>query len=112
MTTSTLIAEVADALADYVQANGFIKFAESAEYLAVCGVRLDGDEALTGKNLGQPHVDPRTTLLCAVSDEYVQIVEWLFRTKPVMLEIGGPASFRTGEQPWYVTWTGCRGPLT
>lgn len=106
MTTSTPIAEIVDALADYIQTTRFIKFRELAEYLEVCGACVDGDEGLTGKKLGQPHVDPRTTLLYAVSDEYVQIVEWLFSTKPVMLEIGDPASFRTGEEPWYVTWTG------
>jgi hypothetical protein len=106
MPTSTPIAEVVEELAVYIQDNWFIKFAELAEYLEVCDVCVDGDEALTGKNLGQPHVNPRTTLLYAVSDEYIQIVEWLFSTKPVMLEIGDPASFRSGEKPWYVTCSG------
>jgi hypothetical protein len=88
-----------EALVEHIEAECYIKFGELANYLQALGIDIDGGEALTGEHLRQPHVQGGTTLLEPVSDVYVQIVEGLFSTKPVMLEIGDPAWFRSGEEP-------------
>jgi hypothetical protein len=97
---------VVDALTELIIDRGAIKFGKLADYLETLGINTAGDEALTGEHVNQPHVPAGTTLLCPVSTEYVQVVEALFKTRPVMLEIGDPASFACHEEPWWVAWTG------
>lgn len=101
-----------DALAELIIQQGAIKFAELADYLETRGVNMAGDEALTGEHVNQPHVRAGTTLLCPVSTEYVEIVEALFNTRPVMLEIGDPACFASHEESWWVAWAGDPAALT
>jgi hypothetical protein len=103
--SSTPIAEVVEALAEHIKAEGFIRFRELDKYLEFLGINTAGDESLFGDQVNQPHVGGGVTLLSDVSNEYVQIVEALFSTKPVRLEIGDLTSFRSGEEPWYVAWT-------
>lgn len=98
---STRIAEAVDALAGHIAEHYYIKFGALAEYLTARGIAVEGDEELTGDHVNQPHVGWYTTLLRSVSGEYVQIVETLFKTRPVMLEIGDPADFG-GHEPWWV----------
>ena len=95
-----------DALTELIIQQGAIKFTELANYLETLGINTAGDEELTGEHVNQPHVRAGTTLLGAVSTEYVEVVEALFKTRPVMLEIGDPASFRSHEEPWWVAWAG------
>jgi hypothetical protein len=103
---------VVDALTELIIQQGAIKFGEPADYLETLGVNTAGDKELTGEHVNQPHVRAGTTLLCAVSTEYVEVVEALFKTRPVMLEIGDPASFRSHEEPWWVAWVGHPAALT
>jgi hypothetical protein len=101
--------EHADALAEYIAESGWIRFREMNEFLESRGVSLDGDGELLGQHVRQPHVSEGTTLLGPVSEEYVQIVEALFTTYPVMLMIGDMADFAgCGDEPWWVTWIGGR----
>jgi hypothetical protein len=104
-------AEAVDALAGHIYEEGSIKFGELATYLKARGIPIEGDEEITGAHINQPHVGEYTTLLGPVSAEYVQIVEALFKSRPVMLEIGDPALFATGDEPWWVTWNGHRDAL-
>lgn len=97
---------VVDAVAELIIQQGAIKFAELADYLETLGVNIAGDEELTGEQVNQPHVRAGTTLIGAVSTEYVAVVEALFKTRPVMLEIGDPASFASHEEAWWVAWAG------
>ena len=101
-----------DALTELIIDRGAIKFGKLADYLETLGINTAGDEALTGGHVNQPHVPAGTTLLCPVSTEYVQVVEALFKTRPVMLEIGDPASFACHEEPWWVAWAGHPAALT
>jgi hypothetical protein len=101
-----------EALAKHIARAGYIKFGEMNEFLESCGINMAGDEELTGEHVGQPHVAVGTTLLGSVSDEYVQTVEALFKWWPVKLMIGDPASFASGEEPWWVTWAGRPNLLT
>jgi hypothetical protein len=103
---------VIDALTELIIQQGAIKFGELADYLEILGVNTAGDEELAGEHVNQPHVRAGTTLLGAVSTEYVEVVEALFKTRPVMLEIGDPASFRSHEEPWWVAWAGHPAALT
>jgi len=95
-----------------ITCHGAVKFRELADYLETLGVNTAGDEELTGEHVNQPHVRAGTTLIAAVSTEYVEVVEALFKTRPVMLEIGDPASFRSHEEPWWVAWAGHPAALT
>ncbi len=95
---------VVDALTEFIIQQGAIKFGELADYLKTLGVNIAGDEELTGEHVNQPHVRGGTTLSDRVSAEYVEIVEALFNTRPVMLEIGDPACFANHEAPWWVAW--------
>ena len=97
---------VVDALAEHIAREGFVSFTEMNEFLKSRGVDLVGHEALTGEHLRLPHVLDGTTLFGPVSNEYVEIVQRLFAYWPVTLMIGDPATFRTGEEPWYVDWVG------
>jgi hypothetical protein len=101
-----------DALTESIIQQGAIKFGKLADYLETLGVNTAGGEELTGEHVNQPHVRAGTTLLGPVSTEYVEVVEALFKTRPVMLEIGDPASFRGHEEPWWVTWAGHPAALT
>jgi hypothetical protein len=101
-----------DALTDLIICHGAVKFTELANYLETLGINTAGDEELTGEHINQPHVRAGTTLNGAVSTEYVEVVEALFKTRPVMLEIGDPASFRSHEEPWWVAWAGHPAALT
>lgn len=101
-----------DALTELISQQGAIKFGELADYLKTLGVNTAGDEELTGEHVNQPHVRAGTTLIGRVSTEYVEVVEALFKTRPVMLEIGDPASFRSHEEPWWVAWAGHPAALT
>jgi hypothetical protein len=101
-----------DALTDLIICHGAVKFRELANYLETLGINTAGDEELTGEHVNQPHVRAGTTLIGAVSTEYVEVVEALFKTRPVMLEIGDPASFRSREEPWWVAWAGDPWALT
>jgi hypothetical protein len=97
---------VVDALAELIIQQGAIKFGELADYLETLGVNTAGDEELTGEHVNQPHVRAGTTLLGPVSTEYVKVVQALFKTRPMMLEIGDPACFANHEPPWWVAWAG------
>jgi hypothetical protein len=101
-----------DALTDLIIQQGAIKFGDLADYLETLGVNIAGDVELTGEHVNQPHVRAGTTLIGRVSTEYVAVVEALFKTRPVMLEIGDPASFRSREEPWWVAWAGDPWALT
>jgi hypothetical protein len=90
---------VVDALNDLIIQQGAVKFGKLAHYLETLGVKTAGDEELTGEHVNQPHVPLGTTLLGEVFTEYVEVVEALFKTRPVMLEIGDPASFASHEEP-------------
>lgn len=100
-------AKHAEALADHVAQMGRVKFQVMNRFLHVVrGVRLDGDDELRGAHVKQPHVEPGTTLLGPVSEEYVEIVRRLFEYWPVKLMIGDPLMFEPGEEPWWVAWVG------
>jgi hypothetical protein len=101
-----------EALAEHIARAGWIKFGEMNEFLESRGINMAGDQELTGKHVGQPHVDVGTTMLGPVSDEYVQTVEALFKWWPVKLMIGDPAAFATGDEPWWVAWAGRPNLLT
>ena len=101
-----------DALTDLIICHGAVKFTELANYLETLGINTAGDEELTGEHVHQPHVRAGTTLLGAVSTEYVEVVEALFKIRPVVLEIGDPACFRIHEEPWWVAWAGHPAALT
>jgi hypothetical protein len=101
-----------DALTELIIQQGAIKFGELADYLKTLGINTAGDEELTGEHVNQPHVRAGATLRGAVSTEYVEVVEALFKTRPVMLEIGDPACFRSHEEPWWVAWAGHPAALT
>ena len=103
---------VVDALTAFIIQQGAIKFGEFADYLKTLGVNIAGDEELTGEHVNQPHVRAGTTLIGAVSAEYVEVVEALFKTRPVMLEIGDPACFANHEEPWWVAWARHPAALT
>jgi hypothetical protein len=112
-TTTTFDRDITvDALTDLINCHGAVKFTELADYLETLGINTAGHEELTGEHVNQPHVRAGTTLLGAVSTEYVEVVEALFKTRPVMLEIGDPASFRSHEEPWWVAWAGHPAALT
>ena len=111
--TTTFDRDIAvDALTELIIQQGAIKFGELADYLETLGVNIAGDEELTGEHVNQPHVRAGTPLLGPVSTEYVEIVEALFNTRPVMLEIGDPACFANHEPPWWVAWAGHPAALT
>ena len=74
------------------------------------GDQTAGDEELTGEHVNQARGDESTTPIGRVSDEYVRIVESLFKTRPVTLMIDDPAS-SIGDEPWRVCWTGHRDAL-
>src|SRR6476620_3915025 len=95
---STRAADAVDALADHIAQEGSIKFGKLTKYLETRGIDTAGDEELTGEHVNQPHVSEGTTLLGGISDEYVHIVEALFKTRPVMLKSGDLADFRRGEE--------------
>ena len=101
-----------DALTELIIQQGPIKFGELADRLETLGVSIAGEEELTGEHVNQPHVRAGTTLIGAVSAEYVEVVEALFKTRPLMLEIGDPAFFRSDEEPWWVAWAGHPAALT
>jgi hypothetical protein len=96
----------AEALAEHIAEIGYISFAQMNEFLKSRAVTVDGGTELTGEHVNQRLVGPSTTLIASVSEEYVQIVQALFRRWPVMLMIGDPTLFGPGEAPWWVTWTG------
>jgi hypothetical protein len=95
-----------DALTDLIICHGAVKFTELANYLETLGINIAGDEELTGEHVNQRHVPAGTTLLGEVSTEYIDVVEALFKTRPVMLEIGDLACFANHEPPWWVAWAG------
>jgi hypothetical protein len=86
--------------------NRAVKFTELANYLETLGINIAGDEELTGEHVNQRHVPAGTILLGEVSTEYIDVVEALFNTRPVMLEIGDLACFANHEPPWWVAWAG------
>jgi hypothetical protein len=97
-----------EALAEHIARAGWIKFGEMNKFLESRDISTTtGDEELRGEHVGQPHVSPGTTLLGPTSEEYVVIVEALFKSYPVMPMIGDMADF-AGDEPWWVTWTGSR----
>jgi hypothetical protein len=95
-----------DALTELIIQQGAIKFRKLADYLETFGINTAGDEELTGEHVNQRHVPAGTTLLGEVSTEYIDVVEALFNTRPVMLEIGDLACFANHEPPWWVAWAG------
>ena len=101
-----------DALAEYIAESGWVRFQEMNRFLESRGVSIaTGDVELMGEHVGQPHVWPGTTLLGPTSEEYVAIVEELFKSFPVWLVLGDIAEFRGGEEPWWVEWRGPRGSI-
>jgi hypothetical protein len=107
-TSSTQIASAVAALADHIAAAHIITFRQLFEFMDSLGIDTVGDEELMGQHVNQPHVGFDITLRARVSKGLVQIVTTLFYTRPVALEIGDLADFRSGEEPWWVTWTGGR----
>jgi hypothetical protein len=101
-----------DTLSELIIQQGAIKFGELADYLETFGVNIAGDKQLMGEHVNQRHVRAGTMLCDRISAEYVEVVEALFETRPVMLEIGDPASFRSHEEPWWVAWAGHPAALT
>lgn len=94
-----------EALVRYLASEAFMSFREMNEYLESLGVRIEGNVALSGEHVRQPHIWEGTTLLFPASEDYVHIVESLFTAWPVSLMIGDMADFAGHEEPWYVTWT-------
>ncbi len=106
-TTTTFDRDITvDALTEFIICHRAVKFTELANYLETLGINIDGDEELTGEHVNQRHVPAGTTLLGEVSNEYIDVVEALFNTRPVMLEIGDLACFASHEPPWWVAWAG------
>ena len=101
---SNTIADVVEAIADRIAAEGAIKFGEIAGFLFNLGIDTAGDEELTGEHVNQPHVSPCTTLCDNVSGDYLSIVAALFKHHPVMLKIGDRALFASHEEPWFLAW--------
>lgn len=110
-TTSARIERGAVALADHIAECGAVRFRDMFDYLESLGIPTSGHEDLMGEHVFQPHVGYATTLRDSLSSEVVEIVTALFRTRPLMLEIGDPASFACGDEPWWVTWTERRDAL-
>jgi hypothetical protein len=104
--------DLVDALTELIIQDGAVTFGEIAFYLWTWGVDTAGDEELIGEHVNQPHVQAGTTLCDSVSDEYVEIVEALFNTRPVVLDIGDPAFFADHEPPCWVAWAGRPAALT
>jgi hypothetical protein len=101
-----------DALTELIIQQGAIKFGDLTDYLETLGVNTAGDEELTGEHVNQPYVRADTTLIGPVSTQYIEVVEALFKTRPVMLDIGDPACFANHEPPWWVAWAGDPWALT
>ncbi len=64
-----------------------------------------GNEVLTsGRLSGQGNVDPTIPLIRGVTREFCEVIEALFATKPVSLELGDPKYFPEGMAAYWVAW--------
>jgi hypothetical protein len=93
-------------VAQFVRDRVCVQFREIDDILTGAGIPVDdGDEYLTGKHIHRETVvHESTTLRGPVSVEYCEIIERLFTAYPVGLQIGDPASFPHGHEPWHVVW--------
>ena len=93
-------------VAQFVRDRGCVQFREIDDILTEAGIPVDdGDEELTGKHIHRDNVVHESTALRGpVSYTYCEVIERLFTAYPVALQIGDPASFPSGHEPWHVVW--------